>query len=56
MEENLKQVGNNVGNLKIMALKMNDKLSEQNQILEDITDEVKLLLLNPEMIHEHLCH
>ncbi|KAK9960138.1 hypothetical protein ABG768_010213 [Culter alburnus] len=40
MEENLKQVGNNVGNLKIMALKMNDKLSEQNQILEDITDEV----------------
>ncbi|XP_048047804.1 synaptosomal-associated protein 23-like isoform X2 [Megalobrama amblycephala] len=40
MEENLKQVGDNVRNLKIMALNMTDKLNEQNQIIEDITDEV----------------
>ncbi|XP_051723241.1 synaptosomal-associated protein 23-like isoform X2 [Ctenopharyngodon idella] len=39
MEEDLKQVGDNIGNLKNMALEMNAKLSEQNQTLKDITDK-----------------
>ncbi|XP_077096086.1 synaptosomal-associated protein 23-like [Siphateles boraxobius] len=40
MEENLKQVGDSIVILKSMALGIGDKISEQNQIIEEINNEV----------------
>lgn len=51
MEENMNIVGDNIVILKHMALEMGDKISDQIQTIEDLNDGVKLLLLNPEVIH-----
>ncbi|XP_067310667.1 synaptosomal-associated protein 23-like [Pseudorasbora parva] len=40
MEENLEIVDTNIGILKIMAVEMGKKISDQNQTIEDITNEV----------------
>lgn len=51
MEENLKKVDNNIVIIKSMALEIGGKISKQNPDIMEIENKVKLLLLNPEVIH-----